>query len=264
MAEAILAVLSYTKGMNLDEAATAILNTGVMMLKDGSEVFRVEDTMNRMGRTFPGITNCTAYVTLTGVMVSISTKDQSLTKIARVHSIGHNLERIAALNQLSRDCAAEHESPDQIMARLSAISREPVWGSKIQIVGGALGALGFGIFFGCNFIECVLIFCAALLVQALGWWLDKYGANSYLEVLLQTLLASYILVTLNRLLFGLHMDAMLLSVLMLLVPGMTLTSAIRDILTGNYVSGNARLAQALLIGIFIALGAAIVLYGAIA
>ena len=46
---------------------------------------------------------------------------------------------------------------------------------------------------------------------------------------------------------------------MILVPGLALTNSMRDLIAGDYVSGQARLAEALLTATAIALGAGVVL-----
>ena len=53
---------------------------------------------------------------------------------------------------------------------------------------------------------------------------------------------------------------MLIPVLMLLVPGMTLTTAVLDTMSGNYISSGARLIMTLLVGLAIAVGATVALH----
>ena len=57
-------------------------------------------------------------------------------------------------------------------------------------------------------------------------------------------------------------DKIIIGTLMILVPGLALTNCIRDILAGDLMSGVAKIAEVFLIGVFIALGAAIAVYGA--
>lgn len=47
---------------------------------------------------------------------------------------------------------------------------------------------------------------------------------------------------------------LLLDVLMILTPGIAITNSLRDIIDGNYVSGQARLVEAFFIATAIALG----------
>ena len=49
-------------------------------------------------------------------------------------------------------------------------------------------------------------------------------------------------------------DTLIISVIMLLVPGLAITTAIRDTVSGDLVSGLARTAEALFVAVAIALG----------
>ena len=52
----------------------------------------------------------------------------------------------------------------------------------------------------------------------------------------------------------LHADMVLIGVIMLLVPGIPFTNAIRDILLGDIISGSLRLVEAVLLAAMLALG----------
>ena len=70
-------------------------------------------------------------------------------------------------------------------------------------------------------------------------------------------LALLILATLVRAGLGDNVDLVTIGVLMLLVPGVALTNAMREIVAGDTYSGLSRTAEAILIATGIALGAAV-------
>ena len=59
---------------------------------------------------------------------------------------------------------------------------------------------------------------------------------------------------------GRSMDAIIIGGIMLLVPGVALTNAFRDILNGIFFLGVIRIVEAIIIAIGIALGVGIVLF----
>ena len=63
-----------------------------------------------------------------------------------------------------------------------------------------------------------------------------------------------------------HADKVLIGIIMLLIPGILLTNALRDILLGDLISGSLRLVEAILMAAVLALGmmAAIWLMGGLA
>ena len=53
---------------------------------------------------------------------------------------------------------------------------------------------------------------------------------------------------------GMNLDVVIISSIMPLVPGVAITNAVRDILQGDYMSGNARVLEAFLTAAGIAVG----------
>ena len=67
------------------------------------------------------------------------------------------------------------------------------------------------------------------------------GAN-----LLISLIIGIIVGLVGRIIPGIHLDMILIGDIMLLIPGLAMTNAVRNILLGNTISGLVRLADSLL------------------
>ncbi len=244
--------------IRMEECAAAMVKAGDILLKSGSEVYRVEDLMNAIGDSFPMIDSCASYVTLTGVMVTVTYQGQFATKIVRVHQIGTNLSKIRLISELAHDLAEHPQNPTDVLEQLEEIDNMqtyPLWQSTLF---AGIGATGFGLFFQAGYLALPWIFICGCLVQLLGHFFECLPFNRFLMTLFQACFAA-IFCSLVIPLAGKHeaVDTMLLSILMLLVPGMTLTNGLRDTLSGNYLSGVCRFAEVLLVGVSIAMGAAI-------
>lgn len=246
-----------------DLIAEAVLKAGVMLLKSGAEVYRVENTMDRLGKSFIQTRECMSYVTLTGAFVTLTTSRASVTRMARVEETGYNLHRINEINTLSRECLRCPMTPEDVIERLEAIEAEAPYRARVKILSAGAGAAGFGVFFGAEAAELIGIFLIGLLVAGSAQLFERFKVNTFLITLFQAAIAAEACLLYTRYTDGLSLDIMIISVLMLLVPGMTLTNGIRDMLSGNYLSGAVCLAQAMFIGAFIALGAGLALYGRI-
>ena len=72
--------------MNIEKLLNTIIEAGKMLVESGAEVNRVEETMVRMCRCFEGIEYADSYVTLTGIMFSLTYDNQTMTRICRVHT----------------------------------------------------------------------------------------------------------------------------------------------------------------------------------
>lgn len=74
------------------------LLAGKIMMENGSEVYRVEDTMNRIAAN-AGEANSISYVTATGIFMGL--RSSHYAQVENVHDRVINLEKIVAVNRLS-------------------------------------------------------------------------------------------------------------------------------------------------------------------
>lgn len=244
--------------------ASEILNTtlqaGTMLLESGAEVYRVEDTMVRMAKSFPQVQQAVSYVTVTGIMLSITVDDQTYTKITRVYSVGRNLHQINEINSLSRACKSMELPVKEVQRKLDTFKKEKPYSFWVQNLFGAIGACGFALFFGGNIYDIVAVFFVGLMIRLLEHYLIFLRLNPFFVNLILAMFAAIVTSIIAHFVFKSELDIMLLSSLMLLVPGLALTNAIRDTLSSDYLSGLARLMHVVLVASALALGAGLVLY----
>ena len=140
----------------------------------------------------------------------------------------------------------------------------PWWTASLPPAAATV-LLGYGIapaffcpLFGGGFWDSLSAFFCGLVVGTCllfgGRWL---GSNSFLRTLVCSGIASLLSLLLVRAGLGNNVDLVTIGVLMLLVPGVALTNAMREIVAGDTYSGLSRTAEAILIATGIALGAAV-------
>lgn len=243
----------------LDECCGVIAYTRKLLLECGGEVERVEYLMQKIGKSFDKIDQVTPFAILTGIMVTVSSGSQFATKIVRIYGISNNLSRLRQINALAHDLSRHPQTPLTVAKRLEKIVEAPKFKPWQTVLFASIGAGGFGFFFYETLPGIACVFLIGALVQLVGNWFDRYQINRFLKILCEAFIATIACKLAALGLAGTHFDKMLLSVLMLLVPGMTLTNSLRDTVSGNYVSGISRLTEALLVGVSIAMGSAIAL-----
>ena len=85
---------------NQEILSLAVL-AGEILIKNGGEIFRVEDTMMRIIESY-GITDYNVYVLSNGIFATIDEQGSHPYSLVRHVAFSNvNLERIAAVNQLS-------------------------------------------------------------------------------------------------------------------------------------------------------------------
>lgn len=240
-----------------------LLNTvgyaGKLLIESGAEIYRVEETMVRLCTSFEGVKDAESFVTPTGLMFSINVHGKTSTKIMRVHSRGVDLHCIDCINALSRQAAQTAFTIEELEKTLQAIAQEPRYPFSVTLFFSALSAGGFAIFFGGTMVEALFAFLIGLLIKWVSWLLERRDLNQFFTnavaagvVAVFALLFKYLWPTTD-------MDIVIISSIMLLVPGLAITNAIRDTVAGDYLSGVSRGVEAFLVAIAIAAGIGLVL-----
>ena len=102
----------------LDAAMTA----GHILLENGAEIFRVEETIDRICHHF-GVQSENAFVLSNGIF--LTSGDEHEKRFARVEHIpvrGAQLHRVAAVNQLSREIEEGKYTLPEIREKLEPVS----------------------------------------------------------------------------------------------------------------------------------------------
>lgn len=58
--------------MNTEQLLNVVMKLGTLLMASGAEVYRVEETMNRICLSFPDVESVQSYGTVTGIMLSIT------------------------------------------------------------------------------------------------------------------------------------------------------------------------------------------------
>lgn len=246
--------------MEVEQLLNTVMRVGTMLMSSGAEVYRVEDTMNRIAKSFQEVESVQSYVTATGIMLSINIEGKTRTHIARVRNRNVNVDTIDQINQLSRTCVHQHLSTARIEEELDRIANQKRYSFLTTTLFGALGAFGFAIFFKGNWQEMLASFGIGIMIRCAGWCLTSLKVNDFLNNLVCAMVAAWMSVEIHSFVPEANINVMVISSIMLLVPGLAITNAIRDTMSTDYLSGLARGAEAFLCATAIAIGAGVILY----
>ncbi len=228
------------------------LDAGEIMLTSGAETHRVEDTMHHI-LSVSHNTEAEALAMSTLLIVSLpSEKRGSLTR--GVHSRSVNFQKICEVNALSRDFVSGRLCLAQTVQRIEEIRNAPSFSPLLRIFCYGIAAGGFTIVLnGTPSDGLAAFFCGVLIgimIILLGQRQTPYFFTSLLGGFLSGVAASLF----HRILPSAGMDMIIVGSIMPLLPGITMTNAIRDIMEGNFISGNSKLVEALLVAFAIAGG----------
>ena len=229
---------------------------GYELAMSGAETFRVEDTIRRCLATYGiesevfAITNC--------LTVSIETASgKPLTRMRRIGYHGNDMERVERYTALSRRICAEKPEPE--VAQQWLRDTRPLcrtYSLPMVLVGDILGSFGFALFFGGTLLDGFWAGICGIVLGLVDRLMSRLKANPFFSTIASAFamaLVAYIIAG-----FGLtdNVDTTIIGTLMILVPGLLFTNAMRDVIYGDTNSGINRLVQVILIAVAIALGTA--------
>jgi uncharacterized membrane protein YjjB (DUF3815 family) len=129
----------------------------------------------------------------------------------------------------------------------------------IVLVGYVLVAWGFCIFFGGSLMDSLCAIACGLLLAIAEHFMGKLQSNVFFQKIAAAFVMAVLAYGISA--FGIipNVDSSVIGTLMLLVPGLLFTNAMRDIIFGDTNSGINRIVQVLLIAVATALGTAVAL-----
>lgn len=231
-----------------------MLDIGEAMLDSGADVHTVEEILSRMGQAY-GAVNMNVLVITSVIVVTMTLPDGSeYTLTRRVLSEGTtNFYQLEALTRLCNRCCVEPLPPKDLGTELKRIKRVPV--SDVALFGGGiLSAGGFAVFFGGSILDgAVSAFFAVLICLALKY-LRSFTPNTMIFNFGVSFVVGLLIVLSAHLIPTLNTDMVMIGDIMLLIPGVAMTNATRDMLSGDTISGVMRFVESLLWATSLAFG----------
>ena len=229
---------------------------GYRLAMCGAETFRVEESINRVLASYHipsqvfAIPNC--------LTVSIQTEDgQSITDMRRIGYHGNDLDAVERYSNLSRKICAEHPEPQVARQWLRETDASRLYFRLPMLLAGSfLGAFGFCLLFNGSLLDAVCSGLCGILVGLINFFMDHLHANPFFRTITAAFVTSAPAYALEAAGIAGNPDAVIIGALMLLVPGLLFTNAMRDIIFGDTNSGVNRIVQVFLIAVAIALGTA--------
>ena len=241
----------------LTDLMAAALDLGERLLICGGEVSRVEDTIGRLCRAY-GADQVDVFTITSSIIVTARfPQSGTFTQIRRISGVRFNLTALKALNDLSRRACATRMPPYELRESLRRIDAMPRYGMGAQLGIWALISASFSLFFGGGWLDAVVSAGIGVLLCLAQAGLARLEVNSYFSTVLCSLLGGL----LSNLVFSAipQVNPTMVNIgnIMLLIPGIALTNAIRDVFSGDTMSGLLRTCEALFLSMAIAWGFAV-------
>lgn len=242
-----------------DTLADYLVRLGGALLKYGVPTHRLEALLTELAAR-EGFT-AHVFSVPTGVFLSVAHEAGGLPvqRMVRVGEWSTNLDRLAAVDRIAYDAIERKLSIHDARTHLDALEqRAPPWPPWAVAVAPGIATGAAAVFFAGNFTEVAV---AVGLGFALGAMTALLRANPSLRIF-ENFLGGVVIAAAaavaTRLSPQLSREVLVLSGIIVLVPGMTLTTGMNELTHRNLVSGTARLMDALVTLVSLVLGLAVV------
>ncbi|MCM1024597.1 MAG: threonine/serine exporter family protein [Prevotella sp.] len=233
---------------------------GSMLIEYGAEIYRVEDSLNRIAAAYgfgTGEKRMEIFAIPTLLVITLNDGDElPLSQTKRIVNRGTNLDRVDKLNNLSRWICTEKPEPEIISRHLDEISKRSVYGVPVQFMSfGVVGAV-FTLFFGGDFPDAVVSGILSVLIFFVAGFVNKVKPSVFFQSVICSMVIASCAVLISRTGLTDGFDKVIIGSSMNLVPGITLTNCMRDFIAGDFLAGLYTLIEAILIAVGMAVGAA--------
>lgn len=229
------------------------LDVGEGMLRNGAEISRVEDTVERICRAY-GAVHVEVFTIISMINAAVRMPDGSYSsQLRRVKATGTNLTTLERLNALSREICTSHIPLDELDSRIHEIKGTNPYPNWVIVLASASVACGFAFFFGGTILDALIALVAGAAVALIDIMPTKR-----LNGMAKTVISSFVIAMMAgigvKLGIGDNGGTIIMGTIMLLVPGVSFGTAMRDLLCGDLIAGTLRTLQAVLLALMIAFG----------
>ena len=231
-------------------------DVGYALAMHGAETFRVEESVNRILLAYGIESEVFAIPNCLHVCIHPS-PGQAMVRMKRIGDHGNDLDSVELFSGLSRRICAEKPEPAEAARWLEETRRKQrIYSLPVYLIANFLAGFGFSFLFGGTVMDGLCSGLCGITVGLMNKWMQNLGANLFFRTMAAAFPMALLAYALQALGLAQNPDAVTIGALMLLVPGLLITNAMRDIIYGDTNSGINRLVQVLLIAAAIVLGTA--------
>lgn len=243
-----------------DSRIIFVVKLGQALHRYGVPAHRLEQTMSLMAQRL-GMTGG-FFVTPTGIFASFGLPEEHRTSLIRTESTEVNLEKQARLDELVSRVIRGHLSIVDGTQQIDAIvAAPPRYGPWLNTICFALAAGAAARFLGGGWREILVTTIIGLVIGILAVIMGRSKEAGKVFEPTAAIIASALVMLAAQVFYPFAVYLTTLASLIVLLPGLTVTIAMRELATRHLVSGTARLMGAVLLffqlGFGVALGSQI-------
>ena len=253
-----LSLMEITQSVNsiADNLLRISLDIGEGLLKSGAEIHRVEVTIEKICHSY-GAEHVEVFCINSLIVAAVRMPDGSYSSQSRrIFDISNHLSALEKYNSLSREICSTTPDFDVVDEKIRKIKKRRPFPFWVILIGHMLVAGSFAIFFGGSWRDAI----AGGIISSVVALINRVKVE-YFTSITKTLVLSFIsgILTCLSTIIGLgeNMDMIAIGIIMLLIPGIAIGNAMRDLLSGDTLTGVLKTVHAFVEACMIAIGFAL-------
>lgn len=237
------------------------LRAGRILLGNGAEIFRVEETIWHICNHFK-IEQVDAFVLSNGIFLTAYQKGrETFARVKHVPLSGTHLGIVTEVNDLSREIVAGHVTIDEAFARLREIEKMPPKKDLHMILAAGLGSGAFCYLIQPNAPASVTAFVIGSLLYIWVLFAAKHKLSKIIVNIIGGGIVTILAIISTKIPFPfvIGFDEVIIGAILPLIPGVGFVNAIRDIADSDFISGTVRMLDTILVFMYIAIGVGCIL-----
>ena len=228
---------------------------GSRLAMSGAETYRIEESIVRVLAAY-GLES-RVYSVPNSLFITIMVPGElPITQLCRM-KVGTDLDGVEKYSNLSRRICAEKPNPLVALEWLEETEKSrKAYSFPMVLLGHVLVACGLCVFYGGAVSDVICAGLCGLFLGLFSRFLGKYNSNAFFQNIASGFAMALFAYVLAGAGMARNIDTSVIGTLMLLVPGLLFTNALRDIIFGDINSGVNRVVTAILIAAAVALGTA--------
>ena len=232
---------------------------GELMLSNGAETYRVEDSVIRICKS-RGYKHINVFTSPTVIIISDDRFD-GLSFMKTIKSRSIDLNKISLLNNFSREFVSNTDlTVDDAMVKLKDIIQSNSYSTKVIYLWTGIASAFFAGLLGGNDVHTFLCtFITSIFAVIIYNKIMKLSSIPAFSSLLASTFIAIVGVLFTNIGFLDTPKMLIVGSIMFLLPGVSFIKAIRDLISGDLISGVARAFDAAMTAISIACGVGLIL-----
>lgn len=240
--------------MKRNELKEVALMAGEILLSNGAETYRIEETVGRICEAY-GL-ECECFSMANGIFISIKDeKENEVVTLKRIKKKSVDLYKIERINSFSRSLRTNPLEYDEAMKVLNSIDNAPNFSFKIRMLAACATSFVYTLFFNGRVIDAAVSVLISMVVYVMMEKISKVGFFQFMEYFFAAFVIGISSMMIQRFFPAVNKNNVITGAIMILLPGVALTNGIKDALYGDLFSGMVRFGEAALV--LVAIGAGI-------